>query len=181
MRFKSIFFITLLAFTTLLIGCGGPAPNTNVANTANVNSPNNNVSSPNSNGPLGTTTKPVGDKVNDAPTLKPVVDAYYDAIAKKDDAAIRKVLSAPFIKTLEADMKSEKKTNLASFIGETDKVPEGGMQVRNEKITGDEGTAELKGGTYLNWTGFGFVKENGVWKFSNKNPDVQTVDQSKGK
>ena len=181
MKFETLFLITLLAITTLLTGCGSPAPNTNVANTVNVTSPNTNTSSPNSNGPLGTTTKPVGDKVNDAPTLKPVVDAYYDAIAKKDDAAIRKVLAASFLKTLEADMKSEKKTNLAAFIGETDKVPEGGMQVRNEKITGDEGTAELKGGTYLNWTGFGFVKENGVWKFSNKNPDVQTVDQSKGK
>ena len=45
----------------------------------------------------------------------------------------------------------------------------------------DEGTAEIKGGVYLNWTALGFVKENGAWKFSNKNPDVQTVDQSKGK
>src|SRR5260221_596134 len=86
-----------------------------------------------------------------------------------------------FVKVLEADMKEEKKTNLAAFIGETDRVPEGGIQVRNEKITGDEGTAEVKGGVYLNWTALGFVKEGGVWKFSNKIPDVQAVDQSKGK
>jgi len=164
----------------LLVGCGGPA-NTGNANSANANAANSNVGSTNSNGVLNTTTKQPGEKINDAPTLKPVVEAYYDAIQKKDDAAIRKVLAAPFLKTLEADMKDEKKTNLAAYIAETDRVPEGGIQVRNEKIVGDEGTAELKGGAYLNWTALGFIKENGVWKFSNKNPDVQAVDQSKGK
>lgn len=169
-----------MAITTLLAGCGGPTASPNASNTPNTNSTNAKTASPNSNGPLGTTRRPDAETTNDAPTLKPVVEAYYDALKKKDDAAIRKVLAAPFLKLLEADMKGEKKTNLAAYIAETDRVPEGGIQIRNEKITGDEGIAELKGGTYLNWTPFGFVKENGAWKFSNKNPDVQTVDQSKG-
>ncbi|MEP6848723.1 MAG: hypothetical protein ABI999_07690 [Acidobacteriota bacterium] len=181
MLFRSLFLITITATAVLLAGCGGPAANTTNGNSANSNSVNSNGVSPNSNAPFNTTTKPVGDKINDAPTLKPVVEAYYDAIQKKDDAAIRKVLAAPFLKTLEADMKDEKKTNLAAYIAETDRVPEGGIQVRNEKFVGEEGTAELKGGAYLNWTALGFIKENGVWKFSNKNPDVQAVDQSKGK
>ena len=181
MLLRSILFTAIAAIATSLVGCGGPAANTTGTNSTNGNSPNNNAAQPNSNSPLNTTSKPVGEKINDAPTLKPVVEAYYDAIQKKDDAAMRRVLAAPFLKVLEADMKEEKKTNLAAFIGETDRVPEGGIQVRNEKITGDEGTAEVKGGVYLNWTALGFVKEGGVWKFSNKIPDVQAVDQSKGK
>ena len=181
MRSKSLFLITLAAIIFLLTGCGGPVINTNSANSTNVSAANTNSTAPNSNEPLATTKKPEAETTNNAPTLKPVVDAYYDAITKKDDAAIRKVLAAQFQKTLEAYMKDEKKTNLVAYIAETDRVPDGGMQVRNEKITGDAGIAELKGGTYPNWTPFGFVKENGTWKFSGKNPDMQTVDQSKGK
>ncbi|MEP7075173.1 MAG: hypothetical protein ABI878_05125 [Acidobacteriota bacterium] len=181
MLFKSIFFIALTAIAMLLTACGGPTANTGNGNSTTANSANSNTSGTNANSPLGTNKKPDGEKINDAPRLKPVVEAYYDAIQKKDDAAIRKVLAAPFLKTLEADMKDEKKTNLAAYIAETDRVPEGGIQVRNENIDGDKGTAELKGGAYLNWTALGFIKENGVWKFSNMNPDVQAVDQSKGK
>jgi hypothetical protein len=100
------------------------------------------------------------------------VDAYYDAIRKKDDAGMRKVLAADFIKSIEVDMKEEKKTNLAAYIAETEKVPET-IEVRNEKIVGDNGSAELKGGTYATWTPFGFVKEGGGWKFSGKDPVVK--------
>ena len=115
---------------------------------------------------------------NAAPTLAPVVAAYYDALKKKDDAAIRKVLSAEFIKSLEIDMKEEKKTSLSAFIAELDKVPEKPVEVRNEKIEGDKGVADIKGGSYVNWTAISFVKEGGAWKMSNEIPDIQSVKQS---
>jgi hypothetical protein len=178
MQLKLILFTTLFAIVVGLTGCGGAENNnTNTSNSKNVNA---NVPSQNVNGALETTKKPDAEKSNDAPTLRPVVDAYYDALRKKDDAAVKKVLADAYIKKLMSDMKEEKATSLAAYLAEYDQ-PKGNIEVRNEKITSDTATAEIKGGSYLNWTAFGFVNENGAWKFSGKNPDVQAVDQTKGK
>jgi len=172
MRSKLIIFTTLFALTLLLSGCGGGTDNT--ANNA-TNRSNTNTNPQNSNGDLGTSKKPDAPTTNDAPTLKPVVVAYYEALKKKDDAALKAVLSAELIKEVEADMRSEKKTKFAEFVAETDKIPENGVEVRNEKITGDKGVAEVKGGTYLNWTAIAFIREGGAWKMSNESPDIESV------
>jgi hypothetical protein len=176
MRSKLIIFITLLSFAVFFSACGGGADNTaNATNTkANANAP-----APNSNGGIETTKKPEAATTNDAPTLKPVVVAYYDALKKKDDAALKAVLSAELIKSIEEDMKSEKKIKFAEFVAETDEIPEKGIEVRNEKINGDKGVAEVKGGTYLNWTAIAFVREGGVWKMSNESPDIESVTKGK--
>ena len=88
---------------------------------------------------------------------------------------MKKVLSDELVRSLEADMKAEKKTGLAAYVAETDRIPENGIQVRNEKIAGEKGVAEVKGGSYINWTPLGFVHEGGVWKLSNENPDIDAV------
>jgi hypothetical protein len=173
MQFKLIIFTTLLASAALLAGCGGSTDTTNSSNSSKAS--NANVLPINSNGGLETTKKPEAATTNYAPTLKPVVVAYYDALKKKDDAALKKVLSNEFVKSLEADMKAEKKTSLAAYVAETDRVPEGGIEVRNEKIDGDTGVAEVKGGSYINWTPLGFVREGGVWKLTNESPDINAV------
>ena len=49
------------------------------------------------------------------------------------------------------------------------------VEFRNEKIEGDKASAELKGGTYVNWTKFNFVKENGEWKFTNQFEDNEKM------
>ncbi len=177
MSLKFIFLITITTSTIFLTACPS-SENSLTANNGNINSANANKMVANSNNTF-TPTKPVEvPTTNNAPTLAPVVQAYYDALKNKDDAAIRKVLSAEFVKTLEADMKEEKKTSLTAFIAELDKVPEKPIEVRNEKIEGDKGVAEIKGGTYVNWTPIAFVKEGGAWKMSNDSPDIQTVQQS---
>jgi hypothetical protein len=169
MRFQITFFI-LIIFTFLLTGCpSAETPNSNLANNA---APNKNTSE------LVPTTKPEAPTENNAPTLKPVVDAYYDAVKKKDDAALRKVLSADFIKSLEADMKADKKTgSLAAYIAEIEKTSPP-VEVRNEKIDGDKGIAELKGGNFIGWTALEFAKENGEWKFTGKSPDIKKVSDA---
>lgn len=172
MHFKLLFFTTFLVFTILIAGCGGSETPSNAVNA------NTNTTKGNTNNPLETTKKPEAPTTNNAPTLGPVVQAYYDALKKKDDAAVRKVLQQEFLKSIEADMKSEKKTNLAAFLAETDPAPENAMEVRNEKIEGDRATAELRGGAYPGWTTFVFVKENGVWKRSNEFPDIKAVTKS---
>ena len=171
MRSKLIIFTTLFALTLLLSGCGGSTDNT--ANNA-TNKSNTNTNQQNSND-LTPAKKPETPTTNEAPTLKPIVVAYYDALKKKDDAALKAVLSAELIKSIEEDMKSEKKTKFAEFVAETEKIPDGAIEVRNEKITGDKGQAEVKGGTYLNWTALAFVCEVGYWKMSNESPDIEQV------
>jgi len=172
MRSKLIIFTTLFALTFFLSGCSGGTDNS--PNNSTVKSNANSITA-NTNGDLGTTKKADAPTTNDAPTLKPVVGAYYAALKKKDDAALKAVLSAELIKSIEDDMKSEKKTKFAEFVAETEKIPDGGIEVRNEKITGEKGQAEVKGGTYLNWTAIAFVREGGSWKMSNESPDIESV------
>jgi hypothetical protein len=172
--YKILFFTTFFIITLLTIGCGGaPAPNANSTNPANSNAVNGNV-----NAGIQTTKKEIGPTTNDAPTLGPVVRAYYEALKKKDDALLRSVLSKGMVKQLEADMKAENKAGLAAFASELDRVPEKDIEVRNEKIDGDKGTAELKGGAYVNWSLLGFVKEDGKWKMSNESPEIEGVKSS---
>jgi len=159
----------------LLAACGGPAPGSNSSNVSNSNSVNANNSTVNSNNTLEPVKKPEASTLNEAPTLKPVVVAYYEALKNKDDAALKKVLSNDLIKSLQTQMKEEKKTGLAAYAAETDKIPENGIEVRNETINGDKGVAEVRGGSYPNWTPLGFVREGGVWKLSNESPDINAV------
>jgi nitrogen fixation protein len=168
--YKILFFITFSIFTLLTVGCGGNPPGANNNNTGNVKPPN-------SNGPangLTVTPKPVTAKENDAPTLAPVVQSYYEALKKKDDALLKSVLSASFIKEIEQGMKEEKKTGMAAYMAETDRT-EPAVEVRNEKITGDKGTAELKGGSYVNWSTINFINEGGKWKLTNSSSEIDAV------
>ena len=170
-----ILFTTFFIFILLMIGCSGaPVSNGNRANSANTN-----LGNANSNiGGIPTNKKETGPTTNDAPTLGPVVRTYYEALKKKDDALLRTVLSQGLLKKLEADMKAEKKTGLAAYAAELDRVPETAIEVRNEKIDGDRGTAELKGGAYVNWSAIAFVKEDGKWKMSDENPEIEGVKSS---
>jgi hypothetical protein len=92
---------------------------------------------------------------------------------------MRRLLAADFLRSVEADMKEEKKTGLAAYMAEYDTIPEKPVEVRNEKIEGDKAVAEIRGGAYKNWTGFSFVKENGLWKFTGGGADIENVDKSK--
>lgn len=175
MQSKLISFTTILIFSIMMIGCGGGAANT--ANTA-ANTSNTANTTASSNNPLETSKKPEAATTNNAPTIAPVVQAYYEALKKKDDAALRNVLSKPLLADIESDMKAEKKTKLAEFVAETEIVPDKPVEVRNETINGDKAIAEVKGGTYVNWTKLGFVKEGGTWKFSNESPETQGMKPS---
>ena len=97
MQYK-LSFTTILIFSILVIGCGGDT--TNKAKTA-PNTANASNTSANTNNPLETTKKPVGEMVNNAPTITPVVQAYYDALKKKDEAALRNVLSKQLLEDIK--------------------------------------------------------------------------------
>ncbi|MCS6873341.1 MAG: nuclear transport factor 2 family protein [Pyrinomonadaceae bacterium] len=113
------------------------------------------------------------ESFNEAPTLAPLMQAYYDALKRRDEQALRKTLSSDTIKSLEEDMKAEKKKSLVDFILELETLPDKPYEIRNEKIDGESAIAEIKGGSYQVWTKFYFVKEAGEWKITNKSPDFE--------
>ena len=169
MRFKTILISVLGALAALAAGCGGTTTSTNVSN-ANVANANANAVSPATNSGIETTKKPEAAKFNDAPTLAPVVQKYYEALKKKDDALLKSVMSQEFIKSVEADMKEEKKTGIAAYMAEFDTIPDKPVEVRNERMENNDGVAELKGGAYATWTPFAFINEGGKWKLTGGSP-----------
>ena len=178
---KFYFGSVIIALSGLIFAaCGGPAANPN--SNANSGSKNTAVNSANSantnvvaNSPAGTTVKPIGDKINDAPTLAPVVHAYYDALRTKNSAALKDVLSSAFLAKNMERMKEDGARDLAAYMAEFDAIPEKPMEVRNERFDGNNATVELLGGDYAKWTSFTLVKEDGKWKFTGGSPDLKAV------
>lgn len=166
---RSNTFLTLLITAAIATaGCGDGS--TTTSNISNSNLPNANAPIPATNSAvLETTKKPEAATTNNAPTLGPVINAYYDALKKKDAAAVRRVMAEDFIKSTEADMKKENKTDIVAYLTEFDTLPEGQMEVRNEQISGNRGTALVKGGAYIgNGIVMVFKNEGGTWKVSNE-------------
>jgi hypothetical protein len=161
-----IYLLIATVFTALLFSaCGGDATNTTNANRANNAAPTNtnaNVLTPQTPTPIATT--------NNAPTLTPVYKAYCAAWVKKDEAALRKIYSSDTIEDFEKTMKADGIKTLADFLSD-DKASNELCEVRNEKITGDTATAEVKTLGYPNGITAVFVKENGEWKLTNRLPE----------
>jgi len=174
MRSKLISFTTILIFSIQMIGCGGAANTANIA--ANTSNAANTTA--NTNNPLETTKKPEAATTNSAPTLGPVVQAYFNALKANDDAAVSQVLSQEYLKKAHVEMNAEKKTKLTEYLAEYDGVPDKPVEIRNEKINGDSAVAEVRGANYINWTAFGFVKEGGVWKLSGESPETEGMKPS---
>jgi len=174
---KREFYLSLIviALISLLMACGGTPLSNNGSNISNTST--NNSSIPTN---LTPTKKPETATVNDAPTLGPVVQQYYNALKTKDDAALRETLTKDFVSRIEQDMKEEKvKGGIAEFVAKEDQYrPEQAIEVRNEKFEGDKGVAELRGGAYKNWTSFAFAKENGKWKFTGGSPDLDNMPKN---
>lgn len=97
------------------------------------------------------------------------LNAFYEASKKKDAAEMKKYLSKKSIALFEDAAKKEGKT-LDDFIKESvdgpgsvaDKMPE----VRNEKISGDTATVEMKRDKSDQWDTVAFVKEDDGWKLA---------------
>ena len=168
MRFNISMLVCVLTVAAFFAGCtggGGEAPAVNRGNTNKANS-NSNTAGANSNSPLATTRAPESATSNDAQTLAPVVQGFYAALRKKDEAGVRKYLSATALKYWEAEMKSEKSPSLLAILEESAFPVEERRDVRNEKIEGETAVAEIKGASVPSWTPTKFVKENGEWKFA---------------
>lgn len=166
MRYQILF---LFLISTFLINCGGttetPNKTTNGTNTSVPNKSNN-------NSPLGVTTPTPPVKKGESPTITPVVQGYYEALKKKDEAGAKKFLSAAALKYYEDEAKTEKKTWFA-FVLEENEPLDDKREIQNEKIDGEKAVAEMKGGSLGVWTKVVFVKENGEWKFASPEETIK--------
>ena len=116
---------------------------------------------------------------NNAPTLTPVVLAFFEALKKKDEVGVKKHLSGSALRYWEDEGKSVKKSWIAYLAEDNEPIDEK-REVRNEKIDGDTAIAELKGGNLGVWTKTAFVKENGEWKFASPkdSPELKNVPRT---
>lgn len=163
MNFRFTFFAAILIITVFLLGCPNQpeTTNTNIKNTTTTNT----QKTDSKNNPFNTTKNEQAATTNNAPTVAPIVQAYYEALRKKDEAGVKKYLSAAALKYYEEEARAEKKNWLA-FLLEFEEPLAEKREVRNEKIQGDTIIAEIKGGSLGDWTATKLVKENGEWKFA---------------
>jgi hypothetical protein len=176
MRSKILLFTTVLILS-IAAACGSSETNVSVANVKPTNA--NTEPSANADNPLGTVSKPEAETTNNAPTLAPVINRYYEGLKKRDDSMVRSTMTQEFQKRVEEDMRDEKRTDFAAMLAEFDTIPDKPLEVRNERIEGNRGSAEVRGGAYLNWTSFEFENEGGTWKLTGRSQDIRSVDQSK--
>jgi hypothetical protein len=169
-------FITILFFTFLFSNCSSPAPTNNSGNNTAGNSSPNTAKSPSNSGGIPTPVPSASvSTTNNAPTLTPVVQGFYEALKKKDEAGVKKYLSAAALKYWEDEGKTEKKTWLV-YLSEDQEPVDEKREVRNEQIGGEKAVAEIKGGNLGVWTKIAFIKENGEWKFDSPKISFNNLD-----
>jgi hypothetical protein len=165
--YLTTFFISLIFITA---SCGGNAP----ANNGNTSS-----GPANSNLAQSGNTKATEPTSNNAPTLAPVVQQYYDALKTKDDSKLKETLTTAYVDRIQDSMKDANfKGSLAAFVAQDEYREGSNIEVRNEKINGNRASAELRGGAYKNWTTYDFALENGKWRFTGGSPDIDSMPAS---
>ena len=87
-----------------------------------------------------------------------------DAAKRKDVEAIKKFVSKGTLEALDQSAK-EQNTTVDELLKDFLDVPAQQLpEIRNEKITGDTATIEIKNNATNDWETMPFVKENGIWK-----------------
>ena len=130
------------------------------ANSNNANSGGANTNASTNTNTKSTTTSSQTSLDLSSPTS--AFKAFYDAAKNKNADALRKSLSKGSIAFLEAGAKAQNKT--IEEVVAASSPPASQPETRNEKITGDTATLEVKDADTGNWETLNFVRENGEWK-----------------
>jgi hypothetical protein len=93
--------------------------------------------------------------------------AFYEASKKKDAAAMKKRLSKGSLDMFDKLAKAQNKStdDMLKEVDKDDKSTKA-PETRNEKITGDTATLEVKNDKTEKWDTLPFVKEDGEWKIA---------------
>lgn len=103
------------------------------------------------------------NKAGSSPTA--TYKAFYDAVKAKDAQAMKNTLSKNSIAMLEGFAKMGGKSLDESLKEDNSSKQAPSAETRNEKITGDTATLEVKDENGK-WQPLPFVKENGQWKIA---------------
>lgn len=174
MRFQNLFFILITSI--ILTGCFGEDAAVNNNSTENNSSVVNNTNTSISNSDnlnsksaevteLGTKTTPTPEKVNEAETLTPVVNAFCNAVNSKNDAALQKVYSREAWSKMQNYAKAEGSSSVAAFLNDSEPVGSK-CSVINEQISGNQALARITTETYPKGVELRFVKEGDEWKMT---------------
>ena len=99
--------------------------------------------------------------------------AFYDAAKAQDVKTVKSLMSKKSLELLEAFAKMGDKS-LDDFLKETSQMPPA-FEARNEKVTGDTATLEVKDNGDK-WDTLYFIKEDGQWKIAiDKGPGKNTT------
>ena len=97
-----------------------------------------------------------------ASTPVAAMKAYYEAAKAKDYAALKEVVSDEYLKELaKAPFPLERMLQPL-----TERVPPTAPSMRNEKISGDRATLEVRNHETQQWETVRFVKQKGSWKLA---------------
>ena len=91
--------------------------------------------------------------------------AFYDAAKSRDAQAIKNTMSKGSLEMMEKFAKMQNKSLDDALKEPSSSPPPGTFESRNEKITGDTATLEVKD-EKGNWESIPFVKEDGSWKIA---------------
>jgi Domain of unknown function (DUF4878) len=162
-RFAVLTAFTLATAITLLTGCSKATSNSNSTNANTVNA---------SASPTATITQPSATSTpitgNSGPTPADAFATYYEAIKRKDDAAIKNLFSKKTLETMEEQARKSNKTVDAVIKQGLEEIgkdlPAEVPKMRNEKVEGDKATLEVRDEQKDKWELVHFVKEDGQWK-----------------
>lgn len=153
-----IYNITFLTAALFLTACSSPQP----ANTATNSAVNSTVST---NSATVNTAQSAPPKVA-AQSPTDTMKALNEASKSNDVAAIKGLISKGTIALLEESAK-EKQTTVDELLQRDDSMPfEDIPEMRNEKITGDKATVEIKNKLSGQYSTVPFVKEDGSWRIA---------------
>ena len=103
------------------------------------------------------------NKAGSTPTA--TAKAFYDAAKAKDAAGIKSTMSKGSLEMMEKFAKMENKSLDEALKDPGSSPPPTSFESRNEKITGDTATVEVKD-EKGKWETIPFVKEDGQWKIA---------------
>lgn len=104
-----------------------------------------------------------GSKGGSSPTA--TAKAFYDAVKTRDVQGIKNSMSKSSLEMMEKFAKLQNKNLDEALKDPGGSTPPATFEARNEKITGDTATLEVKG-EKGNWESLPFVKEDGQWKIA---------------
>ena len=110
-----------------------------------------------------------GQASSESPGASPTatMNAYYDALKRKDVDAVKRTLADGYLKMLEsAGVGAER-----AFQAMMEHLPAARPATRNEKIDGDRATLEVRDEDKGRWEAVAFVKEGGAWKIALEQPE----------